>query len=215
MVNSVTNTASSYYPASSTGSSAQSALKALLKLLQSSQSSSGASASNQSSNTDPAQALFNQIDTNGTGSITKSDLETAVTKAGGTKQGADALWSKLDPNNTGSVSESQFAQNLPKPPGSQGGNAAQNAILKLIQSSNASGHSSSNPIQTLFDQIDTSGKGSITKSDLETAVTKAGGTKQAADALWSKLDPNNTGSVIESQFAQNLPKPQGLRQNSS
>jgi Ca2+-binding EF-hand superfamily protein len=44
---------------------------------------------------------------------------------------------------------------------------------------------------------------------LEQAVTKAGGTTQAADALYAKLDPNNTGSVSESQFAQNLPAPGG------
>src|SRR5262249_2126461 len=59
--------------------------------------------------------------------------------------------------------------------------------------------------QRLFSEIDTSGTGSITEAGLETAVTKAGGTSQAADALYATLDPNNTGSVNEQQFSQNLP----------
>src|SRR5579864_2527322 len=61
------------------------------------------------------QRLFSKIDANGDGSVTKSELEQAVTKAGGTTTGADALYATLDPNNTGSVSEQQFAQNLPLP----------------------------------------------------------------------------------------------------
>ena len=51
--------------------------------------------------------------------------------------------------------------------------------------------------QSLFNEIDTSGSGLITKSALETAVTTAGGTTAAADALYADLDPNNTGSVTE------------------
>src|SRR5579864_6770662 len=61
------------------------------------------------------QRLFNKIDANGDGSVTKSELEQAVTKAGGTTTSADALYAALDPNSTGSVSEQQFAQNLPLP----------------------------------------------------------------------------------------------------
>lgn len=62
------------------------------------------------------QNLFNQIDTDGDGSISKSELETAVTNGGGTTQAADALYAELDPNNTGSVSEQQLASVLPGPP---------------------------------------------------------------------------------------------------
>jgi hypothetical protein len=52
-------------------------------------------------------------------------------------------------------------------------------------------------MQNLFNEIDTSGSGSINKSELEQAVTTAGGTAAAADALYAKLDPTNTGSVTE------------------
>ena len=56
--------------------------------------------------------------------------------------------------------------------------------------------------QNLFDQIDTNGDGSVSKSELEQAVSKAGGTTQAADALYSVLDPGNSGGFSEQQFAQ-------------
>ena len=59
-----------------------------------------------------APNMFAQVDGNGDGAITQSELEQAVTAAGGAKAGADALFAKLDPNGTGSVSEQQFAPNL-------------------------------------------------------------------------------------------------------
>jgi len=39
-----------------------------------------------------AQNLFSQIDSNGDGSISKSEMEQAVTAAGGTTQAADSLY---------------------------------------------------------------------------------------------------------------------------
>jgi len=199
---------------------------ALLASFQSSQSTTATNTSSQTS-TDPLQALFNQIDTAGTGSITKAQLEQAVTSAGGTTQAADALWAKLDPNNTGSVTEQQFAQNMPvhghhhhRDNAADNGNTAQDAMNALLQSMEtsqtgstaaAAAQNTTNPgaqfAQNLFNQIDATGTGSITKPQLEQAVTNAGGTTQAADALWANLDPNNTGSVTEQQFAQGLAPP--------
>jgi Ca2+-binding EF-hand superfamily protein len=171
-----------------------------------------------------AQSLFSQIDTSGSGSITKSELEQAVTNAGGTTAAADALYAKLDPNNTGSVTEQQFAQTLSQilphhhsggGADADGGNSAQDALASLFQADASAGAGGvTTPAQfaqNLFSQIDTSGSGSITKSELEQAVTNAGGTTTAADALYAQLDPNNTGSVTEQQFAQALqpPSPSG------
>jgi hypothetical protein len=62
-----------------------------------------------------AQTMFSQIDSNDDGSISKTEVEQAVTAAGGTAQGADALFAQLDPGNTGSVSQPQFIQAL-RPP---------------------------------------------------------------------------------------------------
>src|SRR5579883_545680 len=44
--------------------------------------------------------------------------------------------------------------------------------------------------QYLFNKTDGNGDGSVSQGELETAVTNAGGSTQAADALYSLLDPN-------------------------
>jgi Ca2+-binding EF-hand superfamily protein len=148
------------------------------------------------------QNLFSQIDTNGDGSVSKTELEQAVSKAGGSTQAADALYSVLDPGNSGGFSEQQFAQVLPGP-------VLSNQVQAQMIGYQAQGWpGASQPggqlAQNLFSQIDSNGDGSISKAELEQAVTAAGGTKAGADALYAKLDPNNTGSVSEQQFAQVL-----------
>jgi Ca2+-binding EF-hand superfamily protein len=150
------------------------------------------------------QNLFSQIDLNGDGSVSKSELEQAVTKAGGNTKAADALYSALDPNGTGSVSEQQFAQALP----GSGFSDQMQAQMIGYQAQGWPGASSTQPggqlAQNLFSQIDRNGDGAISKTELEQAVTKAGGTKEGADALYAKLDPNGTGSVSQQQLAQSL-----------
>ena len=103
------------------------------------------SAGTASSPSQLAQNLFSLIDTNGDGSISKTELEQAVTKAGGTTQAADALYSELDPDNTGSVTEQQFAALLQPP--SPSGDTAQDAVLALLgaTSQNTSTASSTDP----------------------------------------------------------------------
>jgi hypothetical protein len=103
------------------------------------------------------------------------------------------------------------------------GTSAQDAIAALLNSAGGPGGpppegpplsqpaDGSDPqaqfAQNLFSSIDTDGDGSITQSELETAVTKAGGSKESADALFSQLDPDGTGSVDETQFAQGIAPP--------
>jgi Ca2+-binding EF-hand superfamily protein len=155
------------------------------------------------------QNLFSQIDLNGDGSVSKTELEQAVSKAGGSSQGADALYAALDPNNSGGVSEQQFAQILPGSalPGSGFSDQVQ-AQLIGYQAQGWPGAAGSPPggqlAQSLFAQIDSNGDGTISQSELEQAVTNAGGSKEAADALYAKLDPNGAGSVSEQQLAQSL-----------
>ncbi len=162
-----------------------------------------------------AQNLFAQIDSNGDGSISKSELEQAVTAAGGTQQAADALYAKLDPNGTGSVDEQQFAQGLSQAAphhhhhgGGAHGASAGDALTSLFDAD--SGGASNSPTQiaqNIFSAIDSDGDGSITQNELEQAVTAAGGTAAGADALYAKLDPNGTGSVSEQQFINALQPP--------
>jgi Ca2+-binding EF-hand superfamily protein len=150
------------------------------------------------------QNLFNQIDLNGDGSVSKSELEQALTKAGGGTQAADPLYSAPDPANSGGFSAQQFGQALP----GSGISHQMQAQMIGYQAQGWPGASSTQAggqlAQNLFSQIDGNGGGTISKSELEQAVTKAGGTKEGADALYAKLDPNGTGSVSQQQFAQSL-----------
>jgi Ca2+-binding EF-hand superfamily protein len=150
------------------------------------------------------QNLFNQIDLNGDGSVSKSELEQAVTKAGGNTQAADALYSALDPANSGGFGAQQFGQAFP----GSGISHQMQAQMIGYQAQGWPGASStqagSRLAQSLFNQIDLNGDGSISKSELEQAVTKSGGTKEGADALYAKLDSNGTGSVSQQQFSQSL-----------
>jgi Ca2+-binding EF-hand superfamily protein len=150
------------------------------------------------------QNLFNQIDLNGDGSVSKSELEQAVTKAGGGTQAADALYSALDPANSGGFGAQQFGQAFP----GSGISHQMQAQMIGYQAQGWPGASRTQAgrqlAQNLFSQIDLNGDGSISKSELEQAVTKSGGSNEGADALYAKLDPNGTGSVSQQQFSQSL-----------
>jgi Ca2+-binding EF-hand superfamily protein len=160
-----------------------------------------------------AQDLFSQIDSNGDGAISQSELEQAITKAGGSKQGADALYAQLDPNGTGAVSAQQFAQSLFQSiphrhhhhhggaTGTSDGGSAADALTSLFNADGGGpGNSPMQIAQNMFAQADGNGDGAITQSELEQAVTAAGGSATGADALFAKLDPAGTGSVSEQQF---------------
>ncbi len=126
--------------------------------------------------------LFQQIDADGDGTITQSELETAVSGAGGSTSAADQLYASLDPMSTGSVTEAQFAAET------------QGALFQTRPQAPPP-----SPDQ-LFAQADSTGTGAITKSELEQAVTANGGTSAQADALFAMLDANSTGLVTKQQF---------------
>jgi Ca2+-binding EF-hand superfamily protein len=62
----------------------------------------------------------------------------------------------------------------------------------------------SQKMSNLFDQIDTSGSGTITQSQFsqafQTLSPPSDFKTQGADAIWSKLDPTNSGSVNSQDF---------------
>jgi len=146
--------------------------------------------------------LFSKIDLTGAGSVSESEAEGPVSKAGGGSQGADSLSSVLDPKSTGGVNQQQFSQALPR----SGLSHDMQAQMIGYQAQGWPGASQPGGqlAQSLFSQVDGNGDGAISKAELEQAVTGAGGTKAGADALYAKLDPKNTGSVSEQQFAKSL-----------
>ena len=57
----------------------------------------------------PSQ-LFSKLDSDGDGSISKSEFESALGGAGVDTSSADALFAKLDANGDGSISQSELAK---------------------------------------------------------------------------------------------------------
>jgi hypothetical protein len=145
--------------------------------------------------------LFNEIDTSGQGLITKSALGKAVTAAGRASTSVDALYSGVD--NADSIGEQQFSQNPPAAPLSD----QMGAQMIDFQAQGWPGTSGTNQfsqlVQKPVSQSVTIGDGSIPMSALDLAEPSAGGVTTAADALYSQLNPDNTGSVNE-QLAQSL-----------
>jgi Ca2+-binding EF-hand superfamily protein len=85
-----------------------------------------------------------------------------------------------------------------------------------------SGASSRMPPQqkmsNLFDQIDTKGSGSISKSDLAKAFDTQNPPKvfenAGVDSVWTALDPDNSGSVSKADFVAGMKSLMvSLRQN--
>ncbi len=66
----------------------------------------------------------------------------------------------------------------------------------------------SQKMSNLFDQIDSSGSGSITQSQFDQAFQSLNPPKDfkaaGADAVWAQLDPNNTGSVSKQDFVSGM-----------
>ncbi len=66
----------------------------------------------------------------------------------------------------------------------------------------------SQKMSSLFDQIDTTGSGSITQAQFDQAFQNLNPPKDfkaaGASAIWSQLDPNNTGSVSKQDFVSTM-----------
>jgi hypothetical protein len=108
------------------------------------------------------QKVFNELDPNGTGSITKAGLENAF--GANNKDLADAVFAKLDTNGDGSISQSEFAAGTTRGPGGhhhhmhapppdngsqdgqsgQVGQGAQDPLAQLLSASGANSTSTSN-----------------------------------------------------------------------
>ena len=56
-----------------------------------------------------SQSLFSKLDTDGDGSISKSEFESTLGQSGVDQSSADALFAKLDQNGDGSVSQSELS----------------------------------------------------------------------------------------------------------
>jgi Ca2+-binding EF-hand superfamily protein len=172
-------------------------------------------------NLDPTalyKSLFKKVDSSGDGSIDKTEFESAVSSmaAGQTSdsQSTDTLFSKVDTDGNGTVSEDEMMASL-KAMGEQ-----RRANMPPPPDRSGTGPDFQKMSQDLLSSLDTSGDGSIDKSEFSAGLSALSGTDSTdstdADKLFSKLDTNGDGSVDQSELATGLqnmrppmPPPQG------
>jgi hypothetical protein len=76
------------------------------------------------------------------------------------------------------------------------------AQLLSLQSQGANGTQGTNgPEQAFFSKLDTDGDGKISKTEFESAASKAGVDSSVADAVFDKIDGNSDGSVSAGELA--------------
>src|SRR6185437_2916841 len=111
----------------------------------------GANGANGASGSGGAQGLFSQLDTDGDGSVSKTEFESALGQSGVDTSSADALFSKLDQNGDGSVSQSELSSSAHRGHGhghghhmeasGSGGGGDQGGLASLLNSTSANGAS--------------------------------------------------------------------------
>jgi Ca2+-binding EF-hand superfamily protein len=153
--------------------------------------------------TNPIDQVFASLDSNGDGSISQSELETAIEGVGGTAAEADQIYTALGGTSTTGISQSAFET------------AAQSGLSFLGQMAGVHGHhhhhhhhdgageASADLAAQIFSALDANG--SISSSQLTTALgSGASGTSSSASTLVSAIDGNGSGSITQSELASYL-----------
>jgi Ca2+-binding EF-hand superfamily protein len=149
------------------------------------------------------QSLFKKVDSDSDGSITKTEFESAVSSMADSQSlstdEADALFTKLDTSGDGTVDESEMMAAL-KTAGEQ-----RRAHMHGHRHQQDGGPDFSQMAQDLIKNIDTSGDGTISKTEFSAAVSALSGNRETSststEALFSKLDTNGDGNVDSSELA--------------
>lgn len=151
-----------------------------------------------STDENPLKALFEKIDSDGDGSLSKAEVTSALSSsddADGTEVDVDKLMSLLDSDDGGTVSENEFATAFAPPAGGPGGAGA-----PPPPPSGSSDESDSNA-DSLISALDTDGNGVIDSQELA-AATESGSVD--SDALFTALDADGNGAVDKSELSSAL-----------
>jgi Ca2+-binding EF-hand superfamily protein len=128
------------------------------------------------------QALFNKIDTNGDGSIDKTEMQAVAKNQSST---ADGLFSQMDTDEDGLISKTE----------------AEAAMAQLEQQMKQQGFPGMNgtppSADDLFSSLDTNRDGTIDKSEITAAL---GQSSSDADKLFSIIDTNSDNAISADEF---------------
>jgi len=110
------------------------------------------------------------------------------------QSGSDPMSFGLDPF-TSNASQTQSSGGSSGPPFSLG---AMSALIDAQEQSSSSASGLSNQQQKVFNELDTNGDRTVTKSELEKDF--GSGSTQLADKVFAKLDTNGDGSISQGEF---------------
>jgi Ca2+-binding EF-hand superfamily protein len=149
------------------------------------------------------QSLFKKVDSDGSGGISKTEFETAVSSMASNQnistQDADSMFNKLDNDGNGAVSSDEMMSAL------MAAGEERRASMSAQHGNHSKGPDFNKMAQDLLKNLDTNGDGSVDTSELSAALSASQGTGSTdADTLLSKLDANGDGKVDQSELASGL-----------
>jgi Ca2+-binding EF-hand superfamily protein len=190
-----------------TGASAPTLSDQVISALVMMQAQNGGPPAAGSAPSDPLSQAFTSLDTNGDGTLSQSELETAIQNAGGTADEADTVFSALGGTASSGITEGSFAQAAQQagpPPGGPGGpqGAHHHHGHHHAQSQDASASADS-----IFSAMDTNGDGSVSTDELTAALQgttgssgTASGSATSSSDIFASIDSNGDGSISATEL---------------
>ena len=155
------------------------------------------------------QTMFKQMDQNGDGSITKSDLQTLaqnVSQTTGASINVDQVMSTLDTNKDGTIDQSEYDSAMQQfQSGGQQGQIHGHHHHHHHGAQQAGGSDgSADPLMALFQQMDQDGDGKVSQSEFQTGLqnlTQGSGDATGLGNLFAMLDTNGDGVIDQAEQA--------------
>jgi len=170
-----------------------------------SQAGTTSSTSTSTSPSDALQNLFNDIDTNGDGSITKAEFENALGAGGTNTAAADQVFNQLDTNGDGTVSLDELKSALQGAGGHHGGHhhmhAASSSSSSDSTNSDSSSDPSSDPLMQALAANTSSGTNSSTSTDPTASLTTIDKSQLPAITLSGSSSANSSYSMLQQALA--------------
>lgn len=173
--------------------------------------------SNSSQSNTTADDLMSALDTNKDGSISKTESDAAVDKAGqqrhaqgpppppppsesssssSDKTSSNQIFDALDTNKDGTVSASELLAALSSKDSSSSDNSSSDSSSTSLSTS-----ADSSAVKKIFDAMDTNQDGSVSKSELEAALTKKGHNHHSPSTADSSSTSSATNTAKSSDSA--------------
>ena len=134
-----------------------------------------------------AQQLFQKIDTDGDGRITKDEMKASAPK-GGSRPGPsiDSLFSQIDTDGDGGIDETE-----------------NQAFLESAKSRRHGPPDAAGMARKMFEKADSNGDGKITKEELEAALPRHD-SSEALERLFTNADSDEDGAISQSELEAQL-----------